>query len=283
MLSQLPKLLRRGFLLGFVLPLTVYYLLIIAVATTQGLTGVVSWKDMVNPEMMTPSIIAILFASILLLALNRSIMRLLEGYPIANFFRWLGKHQPNGSLSKMYFRHRSKMFERHVKPVLEEMERVEIQAWYRLELILPQSTLDRLQDSRMLLDFFVNTLALSVMVAGLFVFWSCSPGHVQVLWWLAVPVGVFHFAYLQLPRTAIQWGMSVKSVFDLYRGALAKEMGLTIPLDPIDERRMWTRVSQMMTFRRSRRFDSLAPFRLRTPPVRESKADSKDKSLVKTD
>jgi hypothetical protein len=110
-LTGLPRLLGRSFLIGFMLPATVFLralkvidhafqIEVLAIPKDTDVLGVV-----VNP-------FAIMFIAILLLALNRPIVRILEGYGRANPFKALLARQ-------------LKFYRENIEPVLAEKSQLD--------------------------------------------------------------------------------------------------------------------------------------------------------------
>jgi len=136
-----------------------------------------------------------------------------------------------------------------------------IQVWNRLALLLPSEVKDRVKDGRSMLDFLVNILFLATCTIVIYV--------VLLIWMRRVAAWIIPTSSLVticlalacLPTAAKQWGEMVKSVFDLYRGLLAENLGLTLPKDPCEEVNMWREVSRMMVFRSREAFLAVAKYR----------------------
>lgn len=314
MLTGLPRLLGRGFLIGFVLPATVFMLAlkVIDVGFDTGALDVSKDADVLGIVIIP---FAILFLAILLLALNRPIVRTLEGYGHLNPFRLL-------------LPYRLRIFTDRVQPVLDEKKRLDearktdagvqsgmphfskrlreavqfypdesehvlptrlgnvmrafevysrvvyglesVQGWNRLQLLLPKQVAEQVRDSRAMLDFIVSILALSVAILIVYatVAWRAHALPVKVIP-LAATLSVA-LAWSYLPTAAIQWGETVKSVFDMQRHRLAGDLGLEVPLDPAEEAKMWRGVSLMMIYRSSEAFNSLSKYRKKKRRARKN-------------
>ncbi len=113
MFGQLPKLFDRSFFIGFFLPSS----LLVAgiVATLCAFDYVYSDFRQLIAEKSTFgaafSIVIIWFFSILLMALNRPFIRLLEGYGRGNPFN-------------IFLRSRKKEFQKHIYPLLDKMKKI---------------------------------------------------------------------------------------------------------------------------------------------------------------
>lgn len=110
MLANLPKLIGRGFVLGFLLPATLFCLYL----QFQGivLTSTQSFDEQLDISKLTPIIFFSLVVAVLLMALNRGIIRILEGYGRLNPFSFLTPW-------------RKRLYARDVEPLYAEAQRVE--------------------------------------------------------------------------------------------------------------------------------------------------------------
>jgi hypothetical protein len=112
-----------------------------------------------------------------------------------------------------------------------------------------------------LLAFFVN---LAVTGIATFFFYLSLAVWTQQLPspWLpvfaaALSIGSYRAALEQVK----QYGVHVKSAFDLYRGELATQLGLELPRSAALERQMWHHVGNMMIFRSAWSAKQLDAFR----------------------
>jgi hypothetical protein len=110
MLSSLPKLIGRGFVLGFLLPSILFCLYLQALAINlPGLSSLVPQLDAVK---LTPVVLLSLVLAVLLMAVNRMIVRALEGY---------GDYNPLRILMPLRLRY----FREKIVPLFEEAVRVD--------------------------------------------------------------------------------------------------------------------------------------------------------------
>ncbi|MCF8533253.1 MAG: hypothetical protein K9G48_09650 [Reyranella sp.] len=148
-----------------------------------------------------------------------------------------------------------------------------IQAWARLQALLSTSYCTLLDDAKAQLDLLVNLWFGGVLIAilniGLLVWssWHLEPAlwvsNVSAPAWiiLGAAIAVAFVAARWARSAAAQWGELVKGAFDLYRGDLARQMGLEIPRSVAHERQMWTAVAQTMLYRLPHFADRLTHFR----------------------
>ena len=136
-----------------------------------------------------------------------------------------------------------------------------IPAWPRLHAVMPEHARNMIADAKAQLDFCIN-LSFGGWLIGLlylvFATWyRCLP---QV--WLLLPVVIVGFGGYRLSGSALRnYGEYVKSAFDLYRGDLAKQLGLELPRASEAECEMWRAVSRMMIYRSHARATELTRFR----------------------
>lgn len=136
-----------------------------------------------------------------------------------------------------------------------------IPAWPRLQAVMPEAYKELLSTARARLNFCVNLqlIGLTTFIAflGLAIALQQWPTALPPLASLALLLAGYRLAL----GAASEYGIYVKAAFDLYRGELARKLGLEIPLDPAAERRMWGHVSRMMIYRSAPRYDDLRPYR----------------------
>lgn len=135
--------------------------------------------------------------------------------------------------------------------------------WPRLQALLPADFRDLLNSAKAQLDFCVNVAAAGILAgasyAVLCTYFERFPGWLPILAALATLAA----GYVLAVQSAKPYGLYVRAAFDLYRGELAVQLGLSIPESPADERKMWKLISQMIIYRSSWRFEELAPYRKR--------------------
>jgi hypothetical protein len=141
-----------------------------------------------------------------------------------------------------------------------------IPAWPRLMGVLPDDFRKQMSEANSLLAFSVNLivgLGVTVSVYLLLAVWNWRLPSV----WLPVvasllSIGSYKMALVRVRR----YGEQVKSAFDLFRGELAKQLGLELPRSASTERKMWENVNKMMVFRSQRYLNELDKFRSRPMP-----------------
>jgi hypothetical protein len=120
---------------------------------------------------------------------------------------------------------------------------------------------EQVRDSRAMLDFIVNILALAIAILGIY---TAAAWRAHALPTKVVPLGAalsVVLAWSYLPAAALQWGETVKSVFDVQRRRLARDLDLELPPDPAKEAKMWRDASRMTIYRSSEAFTSLGKYR----------------------
>jgi hypothetical protein len=118
MLSGLPKLLGRGFIIGYLLPTTLFHLAFLFTLKSFGLSQPRIFDDssanLGAAVTLLQSTFSVVLFSIVLLAINRPLVRLFEGYGRWNPFRLL------------FERSKKQKFRECVEPILNEMERIDM-------------------------------------------------------------------------------------------------------------------------------------------------------------
>src|SRR4051794_4521931 len=120
-----------------------------------------------------------------------------------------------------------------------------IPAWPRLQAVVPEHARKMLADAKAQLDFCVNLSLGGWLVVPLYIGLAAAERQMPALATLCIPVlGLLigRGGYWLATSAATNFGGYVKSVFDLYRGEFAKQLGLELPRSIVAEREMWRAV-----------------------------------------
>lgn len=140
-----------------------------------------------------------------------------------------------------------------------------IQGWTRLVAVLPDSYRAQIEDAKSQTDFWINIWALSSMMLGIYFYLAFFPSvHFKHLWMAVVCLMLCLGSLPLATMMAREWGELVMSAFDLYRGDLAKQLGLDLPRSIVHERAMWTAFSQMTIYRSIDAANDLGRFRTKS-------------------
>jgi len=132
-----------------------------------------------------------------------------------------------------------------------------ITLWPRLLGVLDKEYAAAVDESKASFDFTLNCAALSaatsaiILLAGLL--WPIPlaiPGR-SAVWLTEVVVfaALSHWFYLLSINRAAAWGEMVKGAFDLYRGALLRQLGYQqTPVTRAEEIRLWDLVSRQILY-----------------------------------
>jgi hypothetical protein len=305
MFNDLPKIIGRGFVLGFLLPSTLFclYLQLIGLGPSP-LPKLEAPEDALK---LTPIVLSSIVSAVLLMALNRAIIRILEGYgsinpfkslerirrdyfkknvePIFNEYEQLGldrkkdpdvKKPPEFALkvwkNTLSYPHRVDLVlgtkfgnaMRAFEIYPQDVYGIEgITMWPRLFFILPKPVQDDIRDGRAVIDFNANLFVLSLVAI------ACNAVKMYYMEQRLVDVGLYFvlpavaavYSWIALPQSAQEWGESFKASFDLYRGKLAKQLGLELPSNAELERKMWRHISRTITYRSDWEYSLLDDYR----------------------
>jgi hypothetical protein len=306
MFSQLPKLLDRDFAIGFFLPSATLAGWIFAIIDGFGF---LTTPPNLNSWASTAVGIAIVWlAAIALMALNRPIMRCVEGYggwrllmPLQRkakkYFqdkiapalaqqsaideaRARGESPivPDGHPDKLrYAVERYPDAEEWVLPTrfgnafraLEVYSRVvygidAIPFWPRLQAVIPDHYGKLISEAKSQLDFCINLSVVSIIALLAYLSVAIYKNQFTSLWVPSSALATMFFGYTVGIAALGQFGSYVKSAFDLYRGDLAKLLGLDLPRSMEQERLMWETLSRMMIYRSAFRASQLTTFKPHT-------------------
>lgn len=139
-----------------------------------------------------------------------------------------------------------------------------IPGWPRLLSVLPKDYREQIGDAEAMVSFWVNLWFGGTVVGLADILWTII-GRNQSFPWIWIPAFIAAVGAANLARgSARQWGEYVKSGFDLYRGELAKQLGLKLPTTIEAERQMWTLFSQTTIYRTPDTATKLDPYLNRT-------------------
>jgi hypothetical protein len=137
----------------------------------------------------------------------------------------------------------------------------EIPFWFRLQAVLPDQFRRQLGEAWAVLNFFVNLAVAGTITALTYLMLAPWAAHPLTHWipvvGIAISIVMYHLSLGAVKR----YGVLVKSAFDLYRGELAKQLGLELPRSAEEEREMWNYASQAAIYRSADHFDLLQRFR----------------------
>jgi hypothetical protein len=299
MIGEIPKLFGRGFVIGYLLPATIFLAyLTFALKLDLFALGPVSGFSV---EALGRAGLGVVMIALGLLLLNRPFVRILEGYYKLNPLRLL---KPLNE----------KRFQKIARPVDSEWAALE-QAWqgnrdarpsagfgesaalaassfpHRQELILPTrfGNTYRAYEVYPAVIYGMDAVVLWPRLICLIPPFAQEQlqesrakldFHVNMLWlsflatiitllplhdwhlWRSAPPAIFLvMLWYLLPASARAWGISFTSMFDLYRTQLANGLGLALPKTLEEERTMWREVVRFMLYRRAFSADFLDQYR----------------------
>jgi hypothetical protein len=289
MINELPQLFGKNFLIGYVLPAALTAFALMGLLDLHGLTAsyaaiadfIREGSDKLPLGQFGLIALIIWAAAVFLLGVNYKLTRLLEGYGRFNpawLWRWnslrafrkleaeMAAHDDSRdhaySAAAIAFSANFPEREDLVLPtrfgnIMRAAERYaqivyamdSIQIWTRLLAVAPQAHLDRIDDAKASLDFWINLWFGAAVVAGAEIAlwtWSGYSGGPGIA--LAAVLAAI-LAAKAAQAAALQFGALVKATFDLYRKELCVQLGLDWPHTLHQERALWQAVSQTMLFR----------------------------------
>ena len=124
-----------------------------------------------------------------------------------------------------------------------------IPIWTRLLAVIPEDYRQFIDTAKTLVDFWVNTLVVSLILLVVYVANAIYFRQVELFWLPLAGLLLAFIAYRQAGRNAIGWGNFVKAAFDLFLDDLQQQ--LAIGQEPSDSHRdanMWLKFSQAVYF-----------------------------------
>jgi hypothetical protein len=308
MLSSLPKLADKNFVIGFIMPLLLGVVGVVALLhDLQPFRGIYASIQSAD-DFAKLTILALLLwtAAILLMILNHLLYRLLEGYfgpfnrerrrmRMRKTFRCERKRlvatqaivsDPmvwvSDALKDGYYRdlrvfcatwptHEEAVLPTRFGNVIRAFETYpemnygveSISTWMRLQGVMSKDARVMVDDARAQVDFFVNLWVFALVFSGIAVGrcayaawrWANWPDLHLVLpmsWgYGAAAIGgivVCRLAYEGAVGCAVAWGDLVKTSFDLYLPALAKQLGYKLPPTDAERRDFWDDVASSFLY-----------------------------------
>lgn len=118
--------------------------------------------------------------------------------------------------------------------------------WPRLVQYLPDGFQARLSQASLPLTAMLFSATLSFLFAvagGMALFFASDK------WWLFLCVvggglGIFVWCYEGAVQRAVEYGVLIRTAFDLYRNELLKALGVPLPLSPRQEREVWGKLTK---------------------------------------
>jgi|HubBroStandDraft_5_1064220.scaffolds.fasta_scaffold25650_2 hypothetical protein len=129
--------------------------------------------------------------------------------------------------------------------------------WSRIVGVTPKEYLSAVDDAKTSFDFFLNcsfvsTIETALLLACGLAFKKPFASDQQMTLWLGqilFAAGLAYFSYRGAIDRASSWGAQVKGVFDLYRGALLRQLGyMQRPTSRDAERLLWREISKQVYY-----------------------------------
>jgi hypothetical protein len=307
--GEIPKIFDRNFLVAYFLP--TFGLVAASLGFVHGLSLLAIAGDAV--KLGAFGIALPLILAVLLLALNRPLFQLFEGYGRCNPFRLLGafsriRHETIDTakrsaerevkkaegaalaqLARRYENIRSELAERfppsrdsllstffgNAISSFEEYSRAmygfdAVEGWPRLLAVIPKDYRDLIDSSKADTDFWVNLRLASFLLSADYIFSKLYMkldvpreilGELPPLWphhltiWpsgltlLSAALILCWWSARRATRSAIEWGVMVKSSFDVFLPDLYSKMGFTPASSANDLNATWNAFSQAIVYR----------------------------------
>jgi hypothetical protein len=292
LLSTLPKLADRRFILGFFLPSLLFVLALMWVLgggnARDQLWGQLMAKEPLNAAYL---ILATWVLAVLLLALNDVLYRIYSGqFPPLS---WATRSRQRAQQARQALAARVETLHRQWSQhgVLSTDDRREyndkrrqlflsyprntdrvlatrfgnafrafqdysntvygadaVAVWPRLIAVLPRDVLEKIEDARCQVDFFLNTGYLALVVGAVAIVRLVAHFDLPSALYVAAAIAVARAAYALSIDHVMAWGELVRSAFDGYLPALATLLGFTLPATRKARRQFWRDFSNTASF-----------------------------------
>jgi hypothetical protein len=280
MFTELPKLLGRDFVIGYVLP---------SIVLLSGIVGVMYMLD-AHPQVVERALngdlvilgwfaFFVYIVAILALTLNTRAIRLLEGYWPDNIRKLFVRREQArfddlmsrienatdpGEIGGLLYRAATEFpdtkglvlptrFGNSIR-AFEVYPRVvygfeAVGGWERLLAVMPKEYREQIDNSKAMMDLWVNLGYACILV---FIFYiGCAFSTWRFCyWWIPVAAIVGSWVCIYLARfAAMEWGTMVRSGVDLFLPELGRKLGFAIPQSTEERIRFWNEVSRSFIHR----------------------------------
>jgi hypothetical protein len=125
-----------------------------------------------------------------------------------------------------------------------------IRTWPRLLAVIPEHYRQFLDSAKSQVDFWANTWFVSIFLLLEYCgFLLYAPVKWNQTWWIPlVIISLIFFAFYRARIAAANWGILVRSAFDLFLDDLRIKLGFSKPSNIEEERKMWSQFSQAITY-----------------------------------
>lgn len=130
-----------------------------------------------------------------------------------------------------------------------------IPGWGRVLNVISNETRQSVASQKAQVDFWLNLwfLGMALCVELALIAWLGA-----IHWFFVLAAIAYAWFMLQRARLAsYEWGESVKAAMDLGIPLLAEQLGIAVPTDRGEERRIWKRYSQAISYRRPKQLPEL--------------------------
>jgi len=290
LIGSLTGLIGRDFVIGYFLPVAAFIAASVGLAVASGFDP--GGKSLDETEILVGSTLLALISAlggVVLLALNREIIRLMEGYPYRFLnqwqllrYWWLSRRVANireerkrctlspkreAKLQKTATKlathfpddrdwvlptglgNTIRAFEVYPR-VMYGLESIE--GWDRLLGVIPTDYREQINSAKTQMDFWVNLWLLALLFLPEYAAFTIYGDVPRNLWLPVVAVLLALFAASRANSAAVQWGNVVKASFDLFIPELWTKLGFAPVEDTDKERKAWERFSWAVRYRAPR-------------------------------
>jgi hypothetical protein len=123
-----------------------------------------------------------------------------------------------------------------------------IMVWVRLLAVIPKDYRELIDAAKAQTDFWLNLWFLGFLILIEYIFLVIYSSQLKMIW---CPLAAIGFAWMSAKAArgaAISWGDYIKASFDLFLPDLRAKLQLPFPKDITEERKLWTRFSQVVIY-----------------------------------
>ena len=115
--------------------------------------------------------------------------------------------------------------------------------------VIPSDYREVIDTAKAQTDFWANLCFLSTLLIVEYVGIGMLKGQIYALWIPLIAIGASWISYSRAKSAAIEWGDMVRASYDVFLPDLCKKIGFPLPNTRKEERELWTKFSQAITYR----------------------------------
>lgn len=124
-----------------------------------------------------------------------------------------------------------------------------IDGWSRLVSVIPRDYLEKVNNAKAQVDFWVNLGLVSFFLLLIYLYLLIYISATIFIWFPVLTIILIWLSSYRARRSSVVWGDFVKASFDIFLPDLCRKLRITLPLAKEDERKLWESFSLAIIYR----------------------------------